>query len=272
MKYRIFISDFDGTLVRADGTVSPANIAAIAKYRAAGGIFAICTGRMTASIRPRLYELGLTEGVLISFQGARITDIATGRLLKSETFRREDAIAVLRPLEAEGRHIHVYAGEKLYANRRDELLEAYEQVARVKATVIEGSLADMVSANKLDVVKILTMQMPEEQQTVRRLYEKRYGDRYAVACSSEWLVEIMPKDQTKAVAVKFLSSYYGVPAEEIAAIGDQENDLPLLSAAGGRFAVANAVEKVKEFATVVPSVEEDGVAYAIGKYALGERI
>ena len=54
MKYDVFLSDFDGTLVRSDGTVSETNKAAIARYRAAGGIFAIVTGRMLAAIMPRL--------------------------------------------------------------------------------------------------------------------------------------------------------------------------------------------------------------------------
>ena len=50
MKYKIFISDFDGTLVRDDGTVSEKNKAAICRYREQGGVFAVCTGRMTPAI------------------------------------------------------------------------------------------------------------------------------------------------------------------------------------------------------------------------------
>ena len=52
MRYPLFLSDFDGTLVRADGTVSEENKRAIAAYRAAGGVFAVCTGRGIASILP----------------------------------------------------------------------------------------------------------------------------------------------------------------------------------------------------------------------------
>ena len=54
MKYPLFLSDFDGTLVRSDGTTSEGNKRAIAAYRKAGGTFAVCTGRMLSSILPRL--------------------------------------------------------------------------------------------------------------------------------------------------------------------------------------------------------------------------
>ena len=47
MKYDLFCSDFDGTLVREDGTISERVKNEIARYTAAGGIFTVVTGRMT---------------------------------------------------------------------------------------------------------------------------------------------------------------------------------------------------------------------------------
>ena len=61
MKYKVFLSDFDGTLVRGDGTISKRTVEAIEAYRKRGGIFAVCTGRMPSSILPRLQELGIDE-------------------------------------------------------------------------------------------------------------------------------------------------------------------------------------------------------------------
>ena len=73
MKYPLFLSDFDGTLVRSDGTVSEGNKRAIAAYRRAGGIFAVCTGRMLSSILPRLKELGIRDKVVV-WAGGRIAE------------------------------------------------------------------------------------------------------------------------------------------------------------------------------------------------------
>lgn len=73
----------------------------------------------------------------------------------------------------------------------------------------------------------------------------------------------MPAGQNKGAAVEFLTAYYRIPREQCAAIGDQLNDLPMLQAAGGAFAVANAQDALKRRARVVASNEEDGVAEAL---------
>ncbi len=272
MRYDLFLSDFDGTLVRADGTVSKENIRAIAKYRRAGGVFAVVTGRMLSSIRARLKELGLEEGLVVAYQGAVIADIATGRLLKNEGFTAEQAQRAIRYLESEDMHIQIYADDVLYCNRDDELLAIYEKICGVKGTVIEEPLSEFAARKGLCVTKALAMLPPEGREALRLRAEAALGKEYFVTASSEWLVEILPASQNKASAVSFLSEYYRIPREKTAAIGDQLNDLPLIEAAGGRFAVANAVEELKERATVVPSAEEDGVAYAIEKFAMGEAL
>lgn len=58
INYPLIISDFDGTLLRSDGTIAPETKLAIDGYIAAGGKFGICTGRMTGSILPRRKSSG----------------------------------------------------------------------------------------------------------------------------------------------------------------------------------------------------------------------
>ena len=270
MRYGLFISDFDGTLVRGDGTISKKNIEAIAKYRKAGGVFAVCTGRMLGSILPRLKELDLKEGLVVAYQGATIADIKTGELLKNDGFSRGDALEAVRYLEKEDHHIHIYTVDELFCNRDDELLHVYEEICGVKGRVVDIPLSEYMQRHDLSVVKVLAMIEPEKRDALQERLQRALGERFFATCSSDWLVEVMPAGQDKSAAVDFLSEYYGVPRENIAAIGDQLNDLPMLARAGGRFAVENAQEPLKKIATVVPSVEEDGVAYAILNYAMGE--
>ena len=264
MKYPLFLSDFDGTLVRSDGTISEGNKRAIAAYRKAGGTFAVCTGRMLTSILPRLKELGIEDGLVIAYQGATIADVATGALVKDDGFSREDALRVVRLLEENGRHVHVYTVNDLYANRRDEALEIYEHICGVRATIVSDmSLADYVEKNNLRVVKALAMVPPEARNALMTELQDRLGEAFVVTCSAAILVEVMPKEQTKAAAVDFLSQKYSIPAEKIAAIGDQLNDLPMILRAGGKFAVSNAAQPLKDAAQVVADFESDGVAEAL---------
>lgn len=270
MRYDLFLSDFDGTLVRADGTISQRNIAAIAEYRRRGGIFAVVTGRMMASIRPRLKELGLKEGLVAAYQGAMIADIATGELLKDDVLPPEDCLRAVRLFESRDLHIHIYADDILYSNRDDEALKTYERICGVKGRIVGSELlSEKIAREGLRVVKVLAMVPKEDCIAVKDWTERALGEKFSVSCSSDYLVEVTGRDADKGSAVRFLSAHYGIPVERIAAIGDQFNDLPLLMAAGGRFAVANAVEELKQCAIAVPSVEDNGVAVTIEKYAMG---
>ena len=94
INYPLIISDFDGTLLRTDGTISAETKSAIDGYIAAGGTFGICTGRMTGSILPRAKELGL-KGLVSSYQGSVITDIESGKLLVDGYIPAENAAEIL---------------------------------------------------------------------------------------------------------------------------------------------------------------------------------
>ena len=272
MKYDIFLSDFDGTLVRADGKVSEQNKRAIAAYRAAGGVFVVVTGRTLTSARSRLNELGIREGLVVAFQGATIADVATGKLLKDGGFSSGDALKPIRVLESEGVHIHVYTVTDFYSNRDDEGLKIYERVCGIKAQVVDGEpISDFAERNRLRIVKILAMVDKKERNGLNERVCAALGKGYYVTRSAEYFVEILPEGENKGTAVDYLSEYYRVPRGRIAAIGDNYNDLPMLERAGGKFAVANAESPLKEIATVVPSNEDDGVAAAL-KYALSEEI
>lgn len=270
MKYNIFLSDFDGTLVRGDGTVSEKNKQAIAKYRAAGGVFAVVTGRALSSILPRLKELGLTDGLAVAFQGAVIADAGTGKVIKAGGFSQEGAIRAIRALEAENHHIHIYTVDKFYCNRDDEPLHVYERICGIKAEIVEDEpLSQMVEREGLKIIKVLAMVEKEERDALAERLRKALGKDYYVTLSADFLVEIMPAGESKANAVDFLSEHYGVPIEQVAAIGDNFNDLPMILRAGGKFAVESGENELKKRATVVPACEEDGVAVAL-EIAMGE--
>ena len=262
MRYKLFCSDFDGTLVRADGTISKNTKEEIARYSEAGGIFTVVTGRMTSSILPRVKEFA-SEGIVISYQGAVVSDIKTGATLKSNTFDLERALKAVRLLEAEDEHIHVYTEAGLFANRRDEMLKEYERICVVKGTVPNVKLSEWLEKTRPDVIKVLVIIEPERLPALHERLKEKLGSAYFVTRSSEFMIELMPAGHDKGSAIRYLSEYFHIPKEEICAIGDQLNDLPMLEAAGGKFAVANAQDELKRIAHIVSSCEEDGVAEAL---------
>lgn len=75
---------------------------------------------------------------------------------------------------------------------------------------------------------------------------------------------------SKASGVALLAQHLGIAMEEVMAIGDNNNDLEMLQAAGWSVAMGQAPEAIKAVANAVTtSNAEDGVALAIEHYALG---
>ena len=81
LQYKLIVSDFDGTLRRSEGGISEGNIRAVGDYVAAGGIFALCTGRMMSSILPYAQKLHLS-GLVTAYQGAMIRNIESGEIVR----------------------------------------------------------------------------------------------------------------------------------------------------------------------------------------------
>ena len=75
MKYKLIFSDFDGTLLRSDGTIGKKSADAIRDYVRRGGNFVVCTGRMNSGINEKwCRHLGIDGERIpfVGFQGAYI--------------------------------------------------------------------------------------------------------------------------------------------------------------------------------------------------------
>ena len=60
---------------------------------------------------------------------------------------------------------------------------------------------------------------------------------------------------TKGTAVRYLSGYLGVPIEDTIAIGDSENDLEMIRAAGIGIAMGNSSDYVTASTTLSESTD-----------------
>ena len=101
MKYKLFVSDFDGTLGTAPDIIEQETLKTINKYIEKGGKFVICTGRMFTAIKPICEKYGL-KGLLISYQGATIDDLNTGKRILEGGIPPKRAVEIIRMLKGEG--------------------------------------------------------------------------------------------------------------------------------------------------------------------------
>ena len=82
--------------------------------------------------------------------------------------------------------------------------------------------------------------------------------------SSYGMIEIMQKNVNKFKGLSEIGNFLGINKEEMAAIGDQDNDIPMLKNVGLSFAVGNAIDEVKEISDYIVSTNDDfGLVEAI---------
>lgn len=268
LDYRLIVSDFDGTLLNSEHGISDGVRAAIAKYVADGGVFAVCTGRMTASILPRVRELGL-KGLVAAYQGGVIAEIESGKLIRCGGLTGTQAAEICASLEGINAFVNLYSGDTLYTDipADNKYLKIYEGITGITARHVGTPLSRYVQENKLACQKVASLCFPEDRERIYSYLSQKFAGKYDVTCSADVLVEIAPIGENKGEAVKFLASHYGVPIEKTVAIGDNLNDLSMIEAAGVGVAVGNAVEELKARADFVAVTNDDGaVAQVIEKF------
>lgn len=272
INYPIIVSDFDGTLVNDDGTISIENKNAIEKYTKDGGVFAISTGRLHYGILSRAKELGL-KGAVCCCQGAVIIDIESGEFLLRGCLSNEVTVKICEKMESLDVHFHVYGNDTFYCNKDDEWLRWYEKAVRNQGKIVTDiPMSQFVKENGICAFKILAIVPPSENERVMLEAQKEAFEGCIVTKSAEVLVEVVNANYSKGTAVEFLANRFGVPLEKVISVGDQWNDIPMIEKAGLGIAVKNADEKLKSRARIVLDCtnEESAIARVIEKYAYTE--
>lgn len=272
INYKLIVSDFDGTLLTSKHTVPSEVKSAITEYVAAGGIFAVCTGRMLSSILPRVKELGL-KGLVVACQGTVIADIESGEILKRGGLNMAQAVEVCKVLESLNATVNAYSNEILYTNipKDDPYLTMYEQITGVNARSIgKEKMSEFVAKNEGTYQKFTSL-VPANKSV--ELYNKlvdALGEKYDVTRSANTLCEVSPLGDNKGAALKFIAEKYNVPMTSTVAIGDNLNDLSMIRAAAVGVAVGNATEELKREANfIAPTNDEFAVKEVIYKFGFG---
>ena len=268
MDYKLIVADFDGTLHCGMTGIPEGTAEIIKKYQAAGGKFAICTGRMLDAILPHAKELGIS-GDMAANQGSVIYSLDEERVLVKGGLKAEFAAEILKYLEANYKNVHLYIDGTLYVKWYDISTRGYEQYCGIKAVIVEENLSDFMLKNGGLAEKLLVLNDAEKNAACLLDLENRFGKTTVVSSSSSILVEIADLEFSKGKALEFLAKRYQTPICQTLAIGDSLNDLKMLESAGHSVAVGNAFPIIKQMADEVTVDCCDGaVREIIKKYGL----
>jgi HAD superfamily hydrolase (TIGR01484 family) len=274
----LLVTDLDGTLLNDAGRIGDADLAALAGLRASGYCTAIATGRSGYSFHRLMSEIGyvaaennLPVDYLILSTGAAIVEHSAGRLLRSSVLAAAEVVTIGRYLEQAGFdymvHRPVPVNEHFHYRRRNVANPDFQ-----RRLDLAGNLAVPLEPMRLDnfgmATQFICIVQPEEGHAAA---ERLQADlqRFSVIKATSpidhrsiW-VEIFPREVSKSQSSQWLARYLGLDRQQVAAVGNDYNDVDLLHWAGQPFVVANSPPALSRVFPVVASNSMGGVAEAI---------
>ncbi|GIH60122.1 Cof-type HAD-IIB family hydrolase [Microbispora siamensis] len=253
---RWIVTDLDGTLVGRDLAMVPASRDALRRFRAAGGEVVIATGRMELSARPFYDELGL-DGAAILYNGARTVDLGTGAVLRSRHLPPRAWRTLLGMFGdlPEGVYPVAFCGGEALAV--DDVPELRDYARRDGIDLRDPG--DWSALPPGGITKCMLIGDPLPELAIPGTVTVRSEATY---------LEVLPEGATKGTALRALAAAHGVPLEQIAAVGDNPNDIDMIAMAGLGVAVGDGHPDVRAAADVVVGACADGAVADVVELAL----
>lgn len=272
MAVKLIVSDIDGTLidsVNLNFDVSPENRAAVQRAAAKGITVALATGRMYKSAARYAQQLGLKESTpVISYNGALIKSL-DGTVVSSSCLPGELAVEILEYAFRKSLYIQLYYQDEFHFVAEEERARIYQRATRLPGVAAgEAGLKRLAATGTIPKLLIIAEEAGSTRGIIADL-NRDFAGRIVAVQSAERYIDIMLPEVSKGNAVKQLAKLYGCELSEVMCLGDSENDISMLEAAGISVAMGDAAEAVKAAADYVAApVGENGFAQALEKFVL----
>jgi Cof subfamily protein (haloacid dehalogenase superfamily) len=261
----LLLADVDGTLVTEQKVLTERAQAAVAAMRARGVRFAITSGRPPRGMAMLIEPLAL-DTPIAGFNGGAFVrpdlSVIETRSLAPEVARQAIAIILDHRMDA-----WLYTGTEWLIHD-----DQAPHVTREQWTVkFPPKVVARYADTELDqAVKIVGVS--DDHDLVARCeadVSAALGDRASARRSQPYYLDVTHPRANKGAVVDELVRTLGIPAKEIATIGDMPNDVLMFERSGFSIAMGNASDEVKSRANVVTdSYNDEGFAKAVERYIL----
>lgn len=270
--------DLDGTLFDNSSRISERNLAAIRSITDKGIHVVISTGRPFEGI-PFDQIKGTGINYAITANGSGIYEISTGKCLYENAMDEELVTPILNFLLTRDIHMDAFIGGKGYTPVQCvETAQKLTVPSSIKKYIITtrtrlDNILQFIHENQLKVQKMTLNFYPAADGTLidREIVRKFLVSNPSITtvCGGYNNLEFTRADANKGVGLRKLAEILGVDPDATMAIGDTENDLAIIEAAGIGVAMGNATDAVKARADYVTTTNtKDGVAAAIEHFIL----
>jgi Cof subfamily protein (haloacid dehalogenase superfamily) len=267
---RLIALDIDGTLIGDDHDMGPRTVAAVRAAMDRDIAVSLITGRMVSSALRFARELDLV-GPVVGYQGGLIRAMPEvgskrlGKLLLHTPIQPDVAREIIGWTREHGLDPHVNHLERFILRADDPRADDYSAFMGARAELVD----DLVEAITHPVTKVLAVGEPPLPVDLAPVARAQFAGRADVTISHPRFLEFVAPGVSKGRAVRWLARRLRVPLGATLAIGDQWNDLEMLSEVGHGTAMPTAPLEVKAAARyVAPPLEDEGAAQVIEQLTL----
>jgi Cof subfamily protein (haloacid dehalogenase superfamily) len=255
---RLIAMDVDGTLINSRGEITIPVREAIQRVNTNGIQILIISGRNTLSVESLMAQLGLS-GWCISSGGALTINSLTGQVLERHLLDCDDARTIIHIGRESQAGILLEQALKIYWEGPQAYIPDIIDQAKIQLHAVED-LLQVLQTEPLKLVLVKEHAALMEIEAGLRQLDLNINLTY----SAPHYLEITRRGVTKGAALANLIRLLEIPSEQVAAVGDGENDISMFEAAGLAIAMGNAAPHVQQAADLVaPTNDQDGVAWAL---------
>ncbi len=271
MRIRLIALDLDGTALDPTGRLGTGMSVAVAEARARGLSVVLCTGRRFRTALPSAQALGL-EGAIVIHNGVLVKDLESAKTLHQDFLPPAvfgELLGSMREFGPPLVYVDGYHDSTDIVTERVESAHPFQREYLADNTEYCRVVEDLGAARPDEVIMMSAMGDADALEALRDRTRRVLGDRVHTHSLMNknyrgQILEFLSPTSGKWPAVRRVAAAAGIGPEQIAAIGDDFNDLEMIRESGLGIAMANAVEPAREAADwVVPSNADGGGAFAI---------
>lgn len=280
---RLIAIDMDGTLLNHRSEISKANAKAIKYAQDLGIKVVIATGRsyfdaltICEMSGVSVQIMGNNGSTLHNMDGNKVFSIKIDEELVEESikwleennyyYEVSTPNCIYTPVN--GRQIIKQELNSILSKNPDENMLDYiyavdKQFGQQGFSFI-NSYRDILDKQE-DVLNILSFSLDKDKRKKGAEYFNKCED-LSLFLSTEYIFEMVSSGTSKGLALKTFADMNNISLKDAVAIGDSDNDIPMLSVVDYSVAMGNASDEVKAICRYTTKTnEEDGVAYIIYK-------
>lgn len=280
MKTKLFVTDLDGTLFNKDRDISFKDLQALARLQENDVITAIATGRSIYSFKMAVKQLqdcresfSLPIDYIIFSTGAGIMTYPEWKVIFSRSLTTSDIqriVSYFDVLELDYM-VHKDIPDTHYFffkshNRENSDFQARMDLYQPFARPCPDEIHQMTAATEILAILNRDSSHDWRHALIKEIVQQLsiYSVIHATSPldhQSPW-IEVFHRNVSKAQTTAWLADHLHISRENIVAVGNDYNDLDLLSWCGNGYVVNNAPETIKHGFSVVASHNHSGVSQA----------